>query len=623
MRLLSLLLMVLPVAAQVPLTVAKTLDLYTISDLRFEPQGKRLVFQVAEPVRGTVSATHLWIHDAAGARQLTHSGKSERSGRWAPDGKRLAFLSNREDGFQLYVLPLEAGVPGGEAQPLAKHKGGVNSFVWSPDGKRIAYLAAPPKPEAMEKREKEQDDARVVDDPARDAQLWVLDVAAGKAKSVDLGKWRIEEMDWSAQGLFAIATDQPHSGRWESQIVRVDVEGAKVVTIAKPVGPVGGLQVAQNGEWAAYRASPKDGPDAHDLWLVRLSDGTRRNLTGKTIDRPIQSAQWQADGALLVTVGDGVSSAVYRVPMEGKPVRVATKNLVSQYTSGAGVRAWIERSATQPMELWMESGGAPERVTKFHESWAAVALLKPEKFVYKSFDGRMMESLVLRPANANGKLVVLVHGGPTGAWTDSFEPWGQLLAAKGFTIFYPNIRGSVGYGSEFVESNRNDWGGGDFQDLMAGVDALIAKGWAKADGLGIGGWSYGGYMAAWAITQTTRFKAAVAGAGLSDLASEYGTEAGPAYDEWYFGTPYENLANFTKSSPITFIKNAKTPTLILQGESDTTDPIGQSQQLYRGLVRYGVPTEFVLYPREGHGIREEKHRMDLVQRFVGWFEKYL
>jgi dipeptidyl aminopeptidase/acylaminoacyl peptidase len=197
--------------------------------------------------------------------------------------------------------------------------------------------------------------------------------------------------------------------------------------------------------------------------------------------------------------------------------------------------------------------------------------------------------------------------------------------ARGYAVFYPNIRGSIGYGQKFIEMNRGDWGGGDFKDVMAGVDDLIACGIADPEKLGIGGWSYGGYMAEWAITQTTRFKTAVSGAGLSNLISEYGTEEGPSYDEWFYGVPYEpeKLAGFLNSSPFVYLKNARTPTLILQGEADTVDPVGQSVELYRGLKRYGVETELVLYPREPHGFHEEKHLVDRLNRILGWYDKYL
>src|SRR5262249_2326625 len=250
----------------------------------------------------------------------------------------------------------------------------------------------------------------------------------------------------------------------------------------------------------------------------------------------------------------------------------------------------------------------------------------PEIVKYKSFDGVEIEAAMLKPPGpftGMRPFVVLVHGGPTGRWSDSFEPWGQLLASRGYVVLYPNIRGSTGYGQKFVEMNRADWGGGDFKDVMAGVDWAIARGLADPNRLGIGGWSYGGYMAAWAVTQTNRFKAAVSGAPVIDMASEVGTENGSAYDEWFYGTPYERLDGFIKASPITYVKNIRTPTLLLQGEDDVTDPIGQSQQFYRGLKRHNVESDLVLYPREGHGFREEKHLLDRLNRVVAWYDRYL
>jgi len=187
----------------------------------------------------------------------------------------------------------------------------------------------------------------------------------------------------------------------------------------------------------------------------------------------------------------------------------------------------------------------------------------------------------------------------------------------------PNPRGSTGYGEDFLKANRADWGGGDFKDTMAAVDALIARGYADPDRLGIAGWSYGGYMAEWAITQTNRFKAAVSGAGMFDLAAEFGTEDDPAYDEWYSSTPWENPDRFYKNSPATYIRNAKTPTLILQGEDDAVDPIGQSTALYRALKRYDVEAELVIYPREPHGPHEEKHVLDILNRMLSWFDGHL
>jgi dipeptidyl aminopeptidase/acylaminoacyl peptidase len=276
--------------------------------------------------------------------------------------------------------------------------------------------------------------------------------------------------------------------------------------------------------------------------------------------------------------------------------------------------------------MWLAvPGQTPLQITNFNKAFDTFRFVQPEFVHFKSFDGTMIEGTYYKPANAKGSipLVVLVHGGPTGAWTDSYYFWNQLFLARGYAVFCPNIRGSTGYGWKFLTMNKNDWGGGDFKDVMAGVDYLLARGGLDANRIGIAGWSYGGYMTMWAVTQTTRFKAAMAGAGLSDLASEYGTEDNAAYDGWFFGTPYENLSNFTKSSPITYVKNAKTPTLIIQGERDTVDPVGQSQQFYRGLRHYGVKTELVLYPREPHGFTEEKHIVDYTLRMLDWFDKHM
>jgi dipeptidyl aminopeptidase/acylaminoacyl peptidase len=278
--------------------------------------------------------------------------------------------------------------------------------------------------------------------------------------------------------------------------------------------------------------------------------------------------------------------------------------------------------------MW-DRKGAPQQISHLNQAWKQFALSQPDIYKYKSFDGLEIEAALLKPRGSEGQsklpLIALIHGGPTGRWGYSIETWGQLLAARGYAVFYPNVRGSVGYGQKFVEMNRGDWGGGDFRDVMAGIKDLVDRGIADPNKLGIGGWSYGGYMAEWAVTQTNDFKVAVSGAGLSNLISEYGTEHHPSYDEWFYGVPYEpeKVAGFLNSSPFVHLKNAKTPTLILQGEADTTDPLGQSQELYRGLKRYGVETELVVYPREPHGIHEEKHLLDRLNRILAWYDKHL
>jgi dipeptidyl aminopeptidase/acylaminoacyl peptidase len=612
------------------LTPAQLLNLRTISDLRFSPDGEHVAFVVTEPVKGTTRARHIWMLEVRTKelRQFTNSAKTEDTPRWSPDGKRLAFVSNRDESRQIYIISLS----GGEAKRLIETKQEIESFAWSPDGKQIAFLASEPKTDAEDKKEKDKDDARVVDRDDKLRRVWLLDPESGKSRQVTSGRWRVGEAEWLpyGNGMIVVATDHPESDQETNRIFALSLADGKLTEVMAPRGPFGRLRVSPDGKSLAYLASRVDGPSPHDLYLLTLAGGASRNLTSSSLDRPIQSYAWTSNSSLTAVVQNGFKTSVLSFTSGGKidPPAKLPVNPRAFDTSANGMLAFVGGSAAEPEELWLKDGEKPaQRISEFNKSWRQLALAQPEWFRYKSFDGLEIEGGLIKPpgyvAGTRVPMVVLVHGGPTSAWQDSIESWGQLLAARGFAIFYPNIRGSTGYGHRFVEMNRADWGGADFRDVMAGVDYLIRQNVADPARLGIGGWSYGGYMAEWAITQTNRFKAAVSGAGLANLASEFGTESGSSYDQWFFGVPYENLDVFMKSSPVKYLKNARTPTLILQGEADRTDPLGQSQELYRGLKYYGVEAELVLYPREGHGLAEEKHLIDRLNRIVAWYERHL
>ena len=619
-------------AALKPLTAQQAINVRGISDLHFSPDGSRVAFVVTEPPSGTTRPRHIWLLDVATkqVRQLTFSAKSEESPRWSPDGKTLAFTSDREENQQIYLLPMD----GGEGIALTKGKRGVQSYSWSPDGKQIAFLAPEPTTDAEEKKTKDKDDARVADKDTKLARLWLIDVASGKERQLTKDRWRVSDAEWMPDGsrLIVEATKTPESDANTNRIYSLSVADGALTELAAPKGPFGQLRVSPDGKTLAFIGSRVDGPSPHDLFVMPIGGGDAKNLTGEKMDHPILSFTWMSSDEMWVNSQYAFHVRFQRVPKDGLPDHLLPKaspvNPRSFDFHNPGSIVFAGGTSTEAEELWLESDSfPPTKVTHLNDSWKEYALNQPEQIRYKSFDGQLIEGALLKPANYKAETrvatIVLVHGGPTGAWGDSIETWGQLLAAHGFAVFYPNIRGSTGYGHKFIEMNRGDWGGGDFKDVMAGVDYLIAQGIADPDKLGIGGWSYGGYMSEWAITQTKRFKAAVSGAGLSNLASEFGTENGPAYDEWFFGTPYENLDGFMKSSPVKYLKNAQTPTLILQGDADTTDPIGQSEELYRGLKHYGVEAEMVIYPREPHGLREEKHLVDRLNRIVAWYESHL
>ena len=623
------------------LTPEASLNLRTIADLQFSPDGNKLVFVVSEPPKGERRARHIWIYEQRSGvvRQFTYSPKSEFNPRWSPDGKQLAFLSDRDEQQQIYSMRTD----GGEATALTKGKRAVRQFAWSPDGKQIAFLAPDAKTEAEEKKEKDKDDARVVDKEDKHARLWLLTLDSSEAKALTEPKWEIRDAVWhpAGTGLMLTATDHPESDQnterlfflrlWDS--AKGDRKEVNTMTeLLAPRGPFGNLRVSPDGQRMAFVGCREDGPTPHDLILARHGEKATQNITGASVDRPVTDFRWTKEGGILAVVLDGFHTKFIGFTPEGTltDAKSMPVNPGAFAISDSGDVAFAGHTATAPQELWFWHGkGAPQQVSHLNDAWKQFTLVAPEYYRYKSFDSLEIGASLLKPQGYDGKsklpLIALIHGGPTGAWQDNIETWGQLLVERGYAVFYPNIRGSSGYGQKFIEMNRGDWGGADFRDVMAGVDDLVAKGIADPDKLAIGGWSYGGYMAEWAITQTTRFKASVSGAGLSNLISEYGTEQGPSYDEWFYGLPYEpdKIAGFLNSSPFVHLKKAKTPTLILQGDADPTDPPGQSEELYRGLKRYGVAAELVMYPREPHGFREEKHLVDRLNRILAWYDKYL
>jgi dipeptidyl aminopeptidase/acylaminoacyl peptidase len=613
------------------LTPEASLNLRSISDLQFSPDGARLAFVITEPAKGADRARHIWLYDrqAGTVRQFTYSQKSELSPRWSPDGKQLAFLSNREDEQQqVYLMRAD----GGEGLAITKGKRSVKSFEWSPDGKQIAYLAPDAKTEAEEKKEKEKDDAHVVDKEDKRARLWLVTTATRETRVLTKRDWEITELAWlpSSDRLITKATDHPESDQYTERIFSIELSNGTMKQLIAPRGPFGKLRVSADGKTVSYVGSREDGPEPHDLQLLPVGGHAARNLTGASLDRSVQDYHWQKDGSVVLVAANGFSTEFVTFSADGAKHDLSPSPPPTGSFAGTpdGEIAYVSQDATQPQELWLwDQRTQPQQISHLNDAWKQYALSAPQYYRYKSFDGTEIEAALVKPQGYDGKsklpLIALIHGGPTGRWSQSIDTWGQLLATHGYAVFYPNIRGSAGYGQKFAESNRGDWGGGDFKDVMAGIKDLVDRGVADSNRLGIGGWSYGGYMAEWAITQTNDFKVAVSGAGMADLISEFGTEDHPAGDEWFFGVPWEKPEGFLNSSPFIHLKNAKTPTLVLQGDADPVDPLGQSQELYRGLKRYGVEAELVVYPREPHGFHEEKHLLDRLNRILAWYDKYL
>jgi len=606
-------------AAQCTFTPTQVLDYTQAGDLHFSPDGRKLAYIV-------VSYPLDWkprirVLDIASGRtdEITPKGKVDRSPRWSPDGTALAFLSNRGGHSQVYLMP---AISGG-ATPLTSAKNGVSDFRWSPDGKSIAYLA---KDDAAPS---EDDGPQIADDERQLERLWVIDIATMKTVRIGKTGYRIDEFQWQDPShLLLSATDQPAVEEYTDAVYRISVPDGAIAKIAQPPQPFEGLTVSPDGRQFAVASTRAQGPEPRDLFTGTIGGSDLRDIS-QPIDLAVAQAHWQGPDIWL-SVQDGFRTRLYELRQGAKPERIALPLSIGSFdVAKDGAVAYVGKSFDRPDELYLRApDGKVRQLTHMQNVPVAGHLAPTTLFHTKSFDGTDIEAALVKPAQAHGKLplVLLVHGGPSSRFTVGYyweTAWAQLLASHGYEVLMVNPRGSNGYSEDFLKANRGDWGGGDYKDLMAALDAVIAKGETDPAWLGIGGWSYGGEMTMWAITQTDRFKAAVAGAGVYDQQAEFETEDDPQGDEWYFGTPWEHPDVYARNSPSTDIARAKTPTLIFDGEDDEANPVGQSKGFYRALKHLGVETQMVLYPDEGHSPRKGSYNVDMFQRLLDWYDGYL
>jgi dipeptidyl aminopeptidase/acylaminoacyl peptidase len=648
------------------ISVEELLRYRHLSDVRVAPDGDRVAFVVSEnDLVGNAVVGNLWIVKLPNGRafQLTAANERVAAPTWAPDGERLAFVTNRDGPHRIWTISPD----GGEAKPAVPvERLSISQYQWLPDGSGFLFLAQDPPPGARrggrmprpgaqaQPLERPAQEPIVVDADPRYARLYRFRSGDNRPERVTREDYHVTGFDRAPDASQVVLSTQPRPGpefSMNSKLRLLDVSSGQVADLQTQRAPISAPKFSPNGQWVAYISQRDPGDGSYNvlnnryLQVVR-PDGSDRRFVSDSVDDNVLGFEWTGDSkALTFWVFEGVTSKVYRVALSsGKPEvldafkqpRVLARGQGVSFSTDGQVGAAAISDATTPAELYLlESGGRRSRkLTELNGDFARVAP-HTEVLNYRSRDSLDLEALVVKPrAFEDGQtypLLVIVHGGPPGVFTYAFLPRIGVyplfaFADAGYVVLLPNPRGSTGYGEQFRRANIKDLGGRDFEDIMAGVDLLIERGVADPDRLGLMGWSYGGYMGNWVVTHSNRFKAVSSGAAISNLTSHHGTGQVKGYglhDSIWGVSPWEDTQLYVEHSALFSIQDARTPLLIQHGDKDPVVPLSQAEEMYAAAKRVGLPVQMVIYPGQGHAIQTPKLVLDGMQRNLRWFNKWL
>jgi dipeptidyl aminopeptidase/acylaminoacyl peptidase len=646
MRTLRLFLILTPAllaaAVAVP-TIEQNLSLRSASGPQISPDGKNVAYEVSKTNWEDNSfETEIWMAHVAAPHdpfQLTSGKKSSSSPRWSPNGKELAFLSDRDGKKQIYVIsPM-----GGEAREISKTETAVNAFKWMPDGKALVYTAADADTKAMKDRKAKYGEFEIVKSEYDMTHLW-LQPLDGKATQITTGNdFSVTGFSVSPDGskiAFAAAANPTPGSSGTSDLYTVGLSDKAVHKIVEMRGPENNPVWSPDGSQIAFQTA--NGAEFYffansRIAVVSTGGGAPKVLTG-AFDEDPQLLGWNAKGIYFEAREKTASYLFHLDPATSAAKRVGENDGFAysgiSLTPDGKMAAFLRTTPTAYPEVFASATDRfqPVALTTLGDQVKEFTLAKREVISWKSKDGATIEGVLLKPTDFDPKkkypLLVVIHGGPTGIDQASIRQERnypvEMFVAKGAIVLRPNYRGSAGYGEKFRELNVRNLGVGDAWDVLSGVDSLVAQGFIDPARMGCMGWSQGGYISAFLTTSSDRFKAISVGAGISDWSTYYvNTDITPFTRQYLKATPWDDPEIYQKTSPITYVKQAKTPTLIQHGELDKRVPIPNGYELRQALEDRGVPVKMVVYKGFGHGIDKPKQQRAVMEHNLAWFSKYI
>ncbi len=645
LTLLIVFVLAVPVAGQErrAMTTDDGLDMVQVGGAMISPDGSWVLFSKSElNWEENERKTTWWRVSAEGGEPYRYIGDDGGGNfQFSPDGRRLAFTRSVDDESQLFLLP----TTGGEAVQLSEHETSIGSYAWSEDGSKIIFVATEPRTDEEEKAREAGYDAIFVDEGPNGQQsgnwnnLWLIEVESGAERRLTDTDHRIGSFSVAPNGdriLFTSRIENRRNQQNLSEIQLLEVETGTIRQLTDNSAPEGRLSWAPDGRSFAYTARTDGEWELllDKIWVMDPDGGGRRIVSG-AFDGNIGNFVWAPDASEILFSGlHGTNSNLYRINLGSDSIEQITSSVgslaPSSFSRDRAKMAYVFQDFDTPADIWvgLTDGTGAVQLTDVNSTITDELVLgQGEVIRWESRDGTEIEGILMLPAEyQSGVLPLLlhIHGGPAGVFRNSFSASNHVWAGLGYAQLFPNVRGSSGYDDDLLRGNLRDIGSGDYEDLMTGVDELISRGIADPDKLGLRGWSYGGILGGWTITQTDRFKGASVGAMVSDWTSEYGPGFNHDVRLWYIGgTPWDNTDEWRERSALTHVANVTTPTLVLHGINDRTDTEPQSMMFFQALKDQGKITRYIRFPREPHGFQEPRHQRTRDVEEIRWIQKYV